>query len=176
VRFVWDGNVNADIPTKCDRANQTAPTSPHILNLFVISDRDLADYLKAQYGMPAVYGDVQLAAQSAGSVIQRTWSWTPAGQGKSELTLFDDGTSQPYSQEDRFWWPRGDGIAQLDISYTRNGLTITDRPAYGKMVPPALSPPPDGTFLGTATYFPSLSGEGKVTFFSDRLCEHPVPA
>jgi hypothetical protein len=175
VRFVWAGHGNADIPDSCGRTNRTALTTPHVLNVFVINDRDIAGYLKEQYGMPAIYGSVDVAAQGAGSLVQRTWSWTPEGQGKSELTLVDDGTLEPYDDADRFWWPHGDGIAQLDFDYTRNGVTITDRPAYGTMVAPSLPPPPDGNFLGTAIYFSSLSGEGKVTFFSDRLCEHPVP-
>ncbi|MFO1535314.1 MAG: hypothetical protein ABR586_06575, partial [Thermoplasmatota archaeon] len=174
IRFVWDGHTNADLPTKCDMTNQTGPTSPHILNVFVINDAEIADYLKTQYGMPAIYADIQSTAQAAGALTQRTWSWAPPGQARSEINVLDDSTTQPYSLQDRFWWPRGDGLAQLDIAYTRVGQMVTDRPAYGTMHPPMLLPPPEGNFVGTARYFPSLAGEGKITFFSDRLCEHPV--
>jgi len=110
-----------------------------------------------------------------GGLVEQNWTWGPPGSKPSTLNVLDDGTNQTYDFVDRFWYPHGAGIAQLDFSYTRWGEKITDRPIYGILQPPMLQPNAAGAYEGTAQYFPSLAGQGKFTFFSDLRCEHPEP-
>lgn len=175
LRFVWDGHTNADIPAACV-TNQTALTHLQILNVFAINDPDIVDFLKKHYGFPAIYAEIQVQPQSLGGpLVERAWSWAPPGQPASKLNVLDDGTSQPHNFADRFWFLHGNGLGQLDVDYTRTVQALTGRPSYGSMQAPMLMPPPAGNFVGTATYYPSMSGEGVFKFYSDTLCQSPEP-
>lgn len=177
IRFVWGGHLNADIPRNCNPHNNLDydPSALSILNIFIIDDSEIAAFLKEDYAMPALYSEIQADEQASGPNVQRTWKWAQEGQGASHLTLTDDGLAGRYAHDERFWWVKGTGMAQLDFdfSYKRTGpLVVEGRPAYGVLHAPMLVPPPNGEFVGSASYYPSMTGEGKFTFFSDRLCEH----
>lgn len=172
IRMVWDGHINADIPAGCT-VNQTATTHPTILNAFLINDAEIADYLRTTYGMPTFYADIQTEAQAAGALVQRTWTWAAAGHPASRLNVYDDGTNQSYDFVDRIWWQAGDGIGQLDFAYERWAFSVGDRAGEGTMQAPMLALSPDGSWIGAMEYFPSMSGKGTFTLYTDYLCQHP---
>jgi hypothetical protein len=77
---------------------------------------------------------------------------------------------------DRFFWPRGDELGVLDISYDRFGGMLTDLEGAGHMEPPMLMNHFPGSFFeGPTRYFPSMSGEGSFTFYMDHLCKEKAP-
>jgi hypothetical protein len=172
VRIVWDGHTNANPPVRCT-AQQAPLTQSLVLNAFLVNDAQVAADLRDRYGMPALFADVQV--QATAPLLQQEWTWAPPGQPASTLTVRSDGGNQSYEGADRFWWPRGAGLGQLDVAYTRSGSQFSPLPSQGTMRPPMLLPPPAGHFVGNLAHFPTLAGEGRVTLYTDFLCAHPEP-
>ncbi|HUR62835.1 MAG TPA: hypothetical protein VM286_10810 [Candidatus Thermoplasmatota archaeon] len=173
LRIVWDAHSNASVPASC-AGNGAAGL---VLNVLLVNDTQVASYLHDRFGLPALFTDIQVAAEATGPLVRQEWTWAPFGNPPSTLTVLSDGTAERYTPADRLWWERGTGVGRLDISYARSGSELLTRPSHGTMHPPMLLPPPNGHFVGSLLYFPALAAEGKVALYADTGCarEEEVP-
>lgn len=171
VHLVWDAHGGADPPPRC-LENETLPTHAAILNVLLVDDQELVAHFQAEYGVPARYAEFTVDEQSAGSLTERTWSWVADGS-TSSFTFLDDGTNSPDPISDRLFWARGSGgLGQLDLTYERNGLTITTRSGHGPMQTPMLmAETPQQYLIAFTQYYTSMAGTGHFRIYSDQLCE-----
>ena len=175
VRIVWDAHGAARIPDAC-LAGATAGTIAAVLNALLVDDAEVSGHLRAAYGLPAHHAAIAADSRPQGTLVEHTWSWTPAGGQESRVTFVDDGQRGDLASADRLFWARGDGIGSLDLHYDRTGPTAVPWPGHGPMQPPMLmASTPQASFAGPTSFFAALDGHGAFTLFGDAACREREP-
>ncbi|MCA1810479.1 MAG: hypothetical protein LC623_00510 [Halobacteriales archaeon] len=161
-------------------ANCTFQRPDFIYNLekMLVSDRDLAQYVRATYGIAADVGAIKVnTTRPSDGVTLYSWSWGPPGQPPSTLTLGNSDTVLPGPDPavERWIWINGTGLGILDVarSYVA-GAELSVVP--GEMHPPMLyaQAVPQGTYVGLGDSGTGYQATSTYHKFGDQRCEQPL--
>ncbi|MHB1262417.1 MAG: hypothetical protein ACYC2H_11960 [Thermoplasmatota archaeon] len=176
--FVLDSHSNFNIPPACQLETEW-PTSTLVLSTLVVNDAEVASTLNRTFGMPVRFGEIsETLGGQAGAYDVHEWTWTPEGMQPSRISVYDDSFEGVGSPEAlRFFWPIGERLGYLQITFEANGPIFTSRLATAALAEPMLLADwyADGAFAGPGDWYPEATAEGEFRFFADHECTKPVP-
>jgi hypothetical protein len=181
VNLLFDTHTHAEFPANCTTSSDSSGDRivVGVLNSFWIDDAQVASYLNATFDLPVLTAQFKETDQTQGVPVgSHTWSWGITGQPSSQITVYDDGTSQPaFPKRDRIFWPSHGGIAALEFKYDRlapSGPT-DQRYVTGTLAPPMLlASLPGGQYAGPGNWFPQMKqADGTFTSYADAKCQNP---
>lgn len=175
VQLMLEFHNKGDLPANCTFQR---PDFIYNLERILVSDPDLANYIRSAYGIVADTGIIQVnASRPDDNFTFYSWSWGVPGQPRSTLTLGNSDTVLPTTDRvvERWIWINGTGLGILDVSRSYvAGVELGAVP--GEMHPPMLyaQAVPQGAYVGLGDSGTSYQATSKLYTFRDQLCEQPV--
>lgn len=172
--LLLDTHGNAAVPADC-ASNQSGVTPLRILQNLVVNDAEVASYLETTYGVPVWTAAFTESDRDLGASALRTWTWAAESQAPSTMTIPDSKQAGNIpTLYERLFWPRGEGIAALELILDEEG-PATNLAANGTIQPPLLlAQDTGGTFAGQGDWRTNVQGAGKFTIYNDLFCKEPA--
>jgi hypothetical protein len=171
VHLLLDTHGNAEPPQACAQG----ATRAAVLALLWLDDAPIAAYLNATFGVPAQAGPTTSVEETTAGATLHDWSWGPPGAAPSRLQVPDAGEPSPLpTTRERYFWPRGAGVAalELDVGGAASAATL---PATGQLRPPMLmAQVAGGTYAGVSDTLAEGHADGRFLRYADAACEVPA--
>lgn len=155
-------------------ANITADSYEAVASVW-INDRELVEWAKNEYGLPAVYSKIEISHET-GPKNQTTWEWGLAGRNSTltsgEVPAMYGGF--PYNQ--RFVWANATSLYLWDWEEQERITNLHTALASGTLAPPMLyAQGMARPYVGPGDPLSKIEITSKIQGFSDFACEHPLP-
>lgn len=174
IHIITDAHSNSSFPDTC-ADEQKGLTGLRVLEHFIVSDLEIADYLAVNYGMPTLVATFQETEQDLAASALHTFSWSIGSEPPSSITVLDDKQNGHLPTVfDRYFWRQGPGVALLEIETDQDGA-VANLIANGTVQPPhLLAQDTQGVFVGQGDWRTNLESHGLFTLYQDLSCEAPV--
>jgi len=162
-------------PASCEHFNGGYDDSQVLYSLWV-DDTEVADYLKATYGMPVHFGAITFDLKDSPAGQVQTWNWNETGSSASTLSgLRPTGPENNATYLDRIAWKVGAGVSFIDLRQDRILPLVTGATGEGVLAPPMrYGQHGAAPFAGLASIWNQADQFGPIYRFGDTQCKKPL--
>lgn len=159
--------------------DRPSDAGPHTwLTTFWFSDRELAEWVKTNYGAPVHYGEFKITQDATPAGVSHTWSWRAPEQEWSFITMRDIPISDDHATTyiETWFWFNGLGISYMDFSKISMSDDTSAPVVDGHMAPPMMfaTASGQGNYAAIADWFPSADFDAPIRRFGDLECKVPA--
>lgn len=171
--MVMEAHTNLDPPTDCRVGDWDTFEA---LESWWVSDRELADFMRATYGIPVHHGAIDFLTESDATTSTFTATWNETGTEPSSMKGSQvnqaEGTNNAAL---RFFWDWGNGTAMLNLQQDKRYSAAPTYAIQATMNPPMLlSELGLPQMVARGLIAPNVTLTGELVLFGDRTCTRPL--
>lgn len=171
LRILTEVSNIANAPEQCQpEIPEEGIVSWRTLHSIWVNDTEVADWIRAVYGMPVYYSPIEDTTTSDPVFLEHTWTWGAQGEEKSALTVLDDSPEYtPSSTVARYFWFNETAVSSADFRETFVSPNV-HRPIKGTLAEPMLGTSTSKNYASVAMMMRDFNGDMEVIRYKDHFC------